>query len=81
MSSEGIEGSFLQRIGTVMGASFSVTSTYATIFMIWRETPVINEFQQQIVFYKRCINDNFLIWSGSPADSERSLPRETRERK
>ena len=35
---KGIEGrgSFLQRISTAMGASFSVT--YAIILMIWRET-------------------------------------------
>ena len=41
---KGVEGSFLQRIGTAMGTSFSVT--YATIFMIWLETPIIDEFQQ-----------------------------------
>ena len=40
---KGIEGSFLQRIGTAMGTSFSVT--YAILFMIWLETPIINEFQ------------------------------------
>jgi hypothetical protein len=37
-----------------MGTSFSVT--YATIFMIWLEscveTPIINEFQRQIVLYE-----------------------------
>mmetsp|Transcript_40948 Transcript_40948/g.85450 ORF Transcript_40948/g.85450 Transcript_40948/m.85450 type:complete len:573 (-) Transcript_40948:730-2448(-) len=63
---KGIEGSFLQKIGTAMGTSFSVT--YATIFMIWLETPIINEFQQQIVLYKRYIDDIFLIWSGSSAE-------------
>ena len=45
------ESSFLQRIGTAMGMSFSVT--YAIIFMIWLETPIINEFQRHIVLYKR----------------------------
>jgi hypothetical protein len=60
---KGLDGSFLQRIGTAMGTSFSVT--YATIFMIWLETPIINEFQQHIVLYKRYIDDLFLIWSGS----------------
>ena len=29
----GIEGAFLQKVGTAMGTSFSVR--YATIFMIW----------------------------------------------
>jgi hypothetical protein len=60
------EGAFLQRIGTAMGTSFSVT--YATIFMIWLETPIINEFQQHIVLYKRYIDDIFMIWSGSSAE-------------
>jgi hypothetical protein len=63
---KGIEGSFLQRIGTAMGTSFSVT--YAIIFMIWLETPIIKEFEQHIVLYKRYIDDIFLIWSGSSAE-------------
>ncbi len=33
--------------------------------MIWLETPIINEFRQQIVLYTRYIDDIFLIWSGS----------------
>lgn len=33
---EGVDGAFLQKVGTAMGTSFSVT--YATIFMIWLET-------------------------------------------
>ncbi len=49
-----------------MDTSFSVT--YATIFMIWLETPIINEFRQHIVLYKRYIDDIFLIWSGSSAE-------------
>jgi hypothetical protein len=63
---KGIEGSFLQRIDTAVGTSFSVT--YATIFMIWLETRIIKEFQRQIVLYKRYIDDIFLIWSGSPTE-------------
>ena len=63
---KGIEGSFLQKIGTAMGTSFSVT--YATIFMIWLETPIINEFRKHITLYKRYIDDIFLIWSGSAAE-------------
>jgi len=63
---KGIEGSFLQRISTAMGTSFSVP--YATIFMIWLETPIIKEFQRHIVLYKRYIDDIFLIWSGSSAE-------------
>ena len=47
-----------------MGTSFSVT--YATIFMIWLETPIIDHFRKHIVLYKRYIDDNLLIWSGSP---------------
>ncbi len=36
--------------------------------MFWLETPIINEFQRQIVLYKRYIDDIFLIWSGSPTE-------------
>jgi hypothetical protein len=63
---KGIEGAFLQKIGTAMGTSFSVT--YAIIFMIWLETRIINEFQQHIVLYTRYIDDIFLIWSCSAAE-------------
>ena len=41
---KGIDGAFLQKIGTAMGTSFSVT--YAVIFMIWLETPIIREFRK-----------------------------------
>ena len=63
---EGLAGQtvFLQKIGTAMGTPFSVT--YATIFMIWLETPVIHEFREYILLYKRYIDDLFIIWSGSP---------------
>ena len=47
-----------------MGTSFSVR--YATIFMIWLETPIIDHFRKHIVLYKRYIDDILLIWSGSP---------------
>lgn len=59
---KGIDGTFLQKVGTAMGTSFSVT--YAIIFMIWLETPIINEFRKYIVLYKRYIDDILLIWSG-----------------
>ena len=54
---------FRQKIGTAMGTSFSVT--YATIFMIWLETPIVNEFRQHILLYKRFLDDVFVVWSGS----------------
>ena len=63
---KGIEGAFLQKIGTAMGTSFSVT--YAVIFMIWLETPIIHEFRKYIVLYKRYIDDILLIWSGPSAE-------------
>ena len=63
---QGMEGAFLQKIGTAMGTSFSVT--YATIFMIWLETPIVTEFRKHIVLYKRYIDDILLIWSGSLAE-------------
>ena len=57
---------YIQKIGTAMGTSFSVT--YATIFMIWLETPIIEEFRAQILLYKRFLDDIFMIWSGSSAE-------------
>lgn len=60
---------FQQKIGTAMGTTFSVT--YATIFMIWLETPIINEFRQHILLYKRYIDDLFVVWSGSLAELSR----------
>ena len=38
-----------------MGTSFS--DTYATIFMIWLETPIIDEFRKHIVLYKTITRD------------------------
>ena len=54
---------FRQKIGTAMGIFFWVT--YATIFMIWLETPIVNEFRQHILLYKRFLDDVFVVWSGS----------------
>jgi hypothetical protein len=63
---KGIEGAFLQKIGTAMGTSFSVT--YAVIFMIWLETIIIHEFCKYIVLCKRYIDDILLIWSGPSSE-------------
>ena len=49
---------------TAMGTSFSVT--YATIFLIWLETPIIDHFRKHIVLCKRYIVDILLVWFGSP---------------
>ena len=51
-----------------MGTSFSVT--YATIFMIWLEIPIIDEFREHIILYNIYIyiDDILLIWSGSSAE-------------
>ena len=38
-----------------MGISFSVT--YAMIFMIWLETPIVNEFSNHKVLYRRYIDN------------------------
>ena len=38
--------------------------TYARIFMIWMETPIIKEFRAYILLYKRCLDCIFMIWSG-----------------
>ena len=58
---------YRQIIGTAMGTSFSVV--YAVIFMIWLETPILNDerFSQYIRLYKRFIDDLFLIWTGPAA--------------
>ena len=61
------DASYRQIIGTAMGTSFSVV--YAVIFMIWLETPILNNkrFSQYIRLYKRFIDDLFLIWTGPVA--------------
>ena len=55
---------FLQKIGTAMGTIFAVT--YANIFMIWLETPIIKEYRQYIAEYKRLLDDLLTIWTGPP---------------
>jgi hypothetical protein len=42
---------------------------YAIIFMIWLETPIVNDerFRSCIQLYKRFIGDLFVIWTGSVA--------------
>lgn len=58
---------YQQMVGTAMGTSFSVV--YAIIFMIWLETPIVNDerFRSCIQLYKRFIDDLFIIWTGSVA--------------
>ncbi len=58
---------YRQIVGTAMGMSFSVV--YAVIFMIWLETPIVNDirFRQYIQLDKQFIDDLFLIWTGSAA--------------
>ena len=63
---KGIEGAFLQKVGTAMGTSFS--ATYATIFMIWLETLKIDQYRKHILLYKRYIDDIPLIWAGSSVE-------------
>ena len=46
---QGIDSAFPQKIGTAMGASFA--ATHATIFMIWLQTPIIDEFHSCMVLY------------------------------
>jgi hypothetical protein len=56
-----------QVVGTALGTSFSVV--YAIIFMIWLETPIVESerFRSCIQLYKRCMDDLFVIWTGSVA--------------
>lgn len=60
---------FRQMIGTAMGTSFSVV--YAIIFMLWLETPVIEEFSHWIKLYKRFIDDLFVVWMGPVVELDR----------
>ena len=63
---ESLPDAYLQKIGTAIGTSFSVT--YATIFMIWLETPFIEEFCEQILLYNRFLDHIFMIWPCSSAE-------------
>ena len=45
-----------------MGISFSVT--YANIFMLWLESPVVHDFEQNLLLYKRFLDDLFVLWNG-----------------
>jgi hypothetical protein len=58
---------YQQVVGTAMGTSFSVV--YAIIFMIWLETPIVNDerFRSCIQLYKRFIDDLFVVWTGPVA--------------
>ncbi len=53
-----------------MGTSFSVV--YAIIFMMWLETPIVNDerFRSCIQLYKRFIDDLFVIWTGPVAPED-----------
>ena len=46
-------------MGCIMGISFSVT--YATIFIMWLETPIIKEFPAHILLYKRVLDEIFIM--------------------
>lgn len=46
-----------------MGSSFAVV--YAIIFMIWFETPIIEQFKADIAVYGRYIDDGQTVWTGT----------------
>ena len=56
-------GIYQQISGTAMGSSFAVV--YAIIFMIWYETPIIEQFKEHITLYGRYIDDGQTIWTGT----------------
>ena len=58
---------FLQKIGAAMEISFSVT--YANIFMLWLESPVVHDFEQYLLLYKRILDDLFVLWNGPDKSS------------
>ena len=39
--------------------------TYATMFMIWLETPIVIEFREHILLHKRFLDGVFVVWLGS----------------
>ncbi len=53
---------FKQVSGVAMGTSFAVA--YAIIYMLYLESPVIEEFDAHIVVYRRFIDDIILLWQG-----------------
>jgi hypothetical protein len=62
-------GIYQQTAGTAMGSAFAVV--YAIIFMIWYETPIIEQFKEHITLYGRYIDDGQTIWTGT----DEALPR------
>ena len=62
-------GIYQQISGTAMGTSFAVV--YAVIFMIWYETPIIEEFKEHISLYGRYIDDGQTIWTGPDNELDR----------
>ena len=60
-------GIYQQTSGTAMGTAFAVM--YATIFMLWYEEPILEEFKDCIMLYGRYIDDGHTLWVG-PEDRE-----------
>lgn len=57
---------FNQIFGTSMGKVFA--PTYASIFMAEWEHTLMDKVQKQPDFYKRFLDDGFLVWQGSKTD-------------
>ena len=56
---------YRQKSGTAMGTS--VAPVYATIYFgIHEETKIISKYSSHLPYYKRFIDDIFLIWQHDP---------------
>ena len=61
--------SYRLHIGAAMRTSFSVVYAIIVMIRLQVETPIVEDprFRQSTELYKRCIDDIFLIWTGSAA--------------
>ena len=59
---------FAQKIGTAMGTRLAPVFANLFMAMIDNLTLAIDEFRRFIAFYKRFIDDIFIIWTGTEED-------------
>ena len=58
---------FSQQVGVAMGAKYA--PSLANLFMAeWEDKSVFRDQRSQLIFYRRYIDDIFLIWQGSETD-------------
>ena len=63
---------FSQQVGVAMGAKFA--PSLANLFMAeWEDRHIFHNQKQQLIFYRRFIDDIFLMWEGSEVDLRQFL--------